>query len=204
MPRRLTEKKLVLASHNRGKLAEIAALLAPFGKEVVGAPALGLPEPAETEDSFAGNAALKARAAARGAQLPALADDSGFCVAALGGAPGVHTADWASQPDGSRDYAKAMAAVWARMLEQDGAADRHAWFVCALALAWPGGHVEAYEGRVAGHAVWPPRGANGFGFDPMFVPDGHEQTFGEMAPAAKHAISHRADAFARLVAGSLG
>jgi len=204
MPRRLTEKKLVLASHNRGKLAEIAALLAPFDKEVVGAPALGLPEPAETEDSFAGNAALKARAAARGAQLPALADDSGFCVAVLGGAPGVHTADWASQPDGSRDYAKAMAAVWARMLEQDGAADRRAWFVCALALAWPDGHVEAYEGRVAGHAVWPPRGASGFGFDPMFVPDGHEQTFGEMAPAAKHAISHRADAFAKLVAGSLG
>jgi len=203
MPRRLTEPRLVLASHNRGKLSEIAALLAPYGKAVVAAPDLGLPEPVETETSFLGNATLKARAAAEAAGLPALADDSGFCVAILDGAPGVHTADWATQPDGSRDYGAAMAELHRRMQARDGGADRRAWFVCALALAWPDSTLATFEGRVEGEAVWPPRGGNGFGFDPMFVPAGESRTFGEMEPAGKHAISHRADAFRQLVAECL-
>lgn len=198
--RRLTGGKLVLATHNAGKLREVAELLAPWGFEVVSAGALGLPEPAETEDSFLGNARIKALAAARAAGLPALADDSGFSVAALAGAPGVRTADWAMQPDGSRDYAQAMRKVMdaARDFE-----DRTAWFSCALVVAWPDGHVEGFEGRAMGHWVWPPRGAHGFGYDPMFVPDGRDETFGEMDPAEKHRISHRAAAFALLSAACL-
>jgi XTP/dITP diphosphohydrolase len=202
-PRRLARgERIVVATHNAGKLREVAALLAPYGIEAVGAAELGLPEPAETEDSFLGNARIKALAAARASGLPALADDSGFSVAALGGAPGVRTADWAVQPDGRRDYAKAMARV-AERAAATGSPDRRAWFTCALVLAWPDGHAEGFEGRVEGHWVWPPRGTRGFGYDPMFVPDGHAETFGEMDPEAKHAISHRARAFARLAAARL-
>ncbi|WP_237214993.1 RdgB/HAM1 family non-canonical purine NTP pyrophosphatase [Falsiroseomonas oryziterrae] len=186
--------KLVLATHNKGKVREVADLLAPWGFEVVSAGALGLPEPDETEDSFLGNARIKALAASRASGLPALADDSGFSVAALDGAPGVRTADWAETPTG-RDYAMAMGKV--EKLARH-APDRRAWFSCALVLAWPDGHTEGFLGEAHGRWVWPPRGTNGFGYDPMFVPDGHDQTFGEMAPAAKHAISHRAAAFAKL------
>jgi XTP/dITP diphosphohydrolase len=200
-PRKLAVGRLVLATHNAGKLREVAALLAPYGMEVVSAKELGLPEPAETEDSFLGNAGIKALAAARAAGLPALADDSGFSVASLGGDPGVRTADWAEQPDGSRDYAMAMARV------SELAApfpDRTAWFTCALVLAWPDGQTEGFEGKVHGTWVHPPRGDRGFGYDPMFIPEGGTETFGEMDPAAKHAISHRARAFALLSAACLG
>ncbi len=185
--------RLVVATHNAGKLREIAELLAPFGIEAVSAGALGLPEPEETGESFDANATIKAVAAAKAANLPALADDSGFCIAALKGGPGVRTADAAMLPDGSRDYSVGMARVRANLGEPENAA---AWFVCALALAWPDGTVEVFEGRVDGTWVWPPRGERGFGFDPMFLPEDHRETFGEMAPEAKHAISHRARAFA--------
>ena len=197
--RRLAGGKLVLATHNAGKLREVAALLAPWGFEVVSAGALGLPEPAETEDSFLGNARIKALAAACASGLPALADDSGFSVAALDGAPGVRTADWAETPTG-RDYAMAMGKV--EKLARH-ASDRRAWFSCALVVAWPDGHTEGFLGEAHGSWVWPPRGANGFGYDPMFVPTGGTETFGEMTPAAKHAISHRAAAFALLAAHCL-
>ncbi|MDE2005205.1 MAG: non-canonical purine NTP pyrophosphatase [Rhodospirillales bacterium] len=189
--------KLVLASHNPGKLREFAALLAPFGIEMLSAAALGLPEPAETAPDFAGNAAIKARAAARGAGLPALADDSGFCLAALDGAPGVFSARWAGP---GKDFAAAMARANAALGD---AADRRAWFVAALCLAWPDGRSATYVGRVDGSAIWPPRGAHGFGYDPMFVPLGARRTFAEMAPEAKEAISHRARAFAQLQAACL-
>jgi XTP/dITP diphosphohydrolase len=198
--RRLEPGRLVLASHNAGKLREVAALVAPFGMQVVSVGELGLPKPAETEDSFLGNATIKALAAARAAGLPALADDSGFSVAALGGEPGVRTADWAMRPEGGRDYAMAMATVEERAR---GAADRRAWFTCALVLAWPDGHTEGFEGKVHGTWVWPPRGTHGFGYDPMFMPEGHAETFGEMDPRRKHAISHRARAFAALAEGCL-
>lgn len=188
--------RLVLASHNPGKLKEIGDLVAPFGIAAVSAGALGLPEPDETETTFAGNALLKARAAAIGANLPALADDSGFCVAALGGAPGVLSARWAGP---EKDFAAAMRQVWERVAAS-GSPDRGAWFVCALAIALPDGQSTVVEGRVDGALAWPPRGANGFGYDPMFLPAGGALTFGEMAPAAKHAVSHRAQAFAQLAA----
>jgi len=192
---------LVLATHNAGKVREISALLGPFGIQPVSAAALGLPSPEETETTFAGNAAIKARAAADGAGLPALADDSGLEVLALGGAPGVYSADWAEGP-GGRDFARAMARVEAE-LEARGAADRRARFVCCLALAWPDGALETFTGTVAGALVFPPRGDRGFGYDPIFVADGETLTFGEMEPARKHAMSHRADAFAKLVAACL-
>lgn len=198
MARRLEPgARLVLASHNPGKLAEIAALVRPHGVSVVAAGELGLPVPDETADNFVGNAGIKALAAARGAGLPALADDSGFCVAALGGAPGAHSARWAGA---ERDFAAAMARVNAEMGANP---DRRAWFVCALCLAWPDGATATFVGRVDGEAVWPPRGERGFGYDPMFVPLGADQTFGEMEPDQKHAISHRARAFAQLLAGCL-
>ncbi len=200
MPRRLEAGRLVLASHNAGKLREVRALLAPYGMDVVSVAELGLPEPEETEDTFLGNAAIKALAAARAAQLPALADDSGFSVAALDGAPGVRTADWAMQPDGSRDYARAMARV-AELAQPNP--DRRAWFTCALVLAWPDGHTEGFEGKVFGNWVHPPRGSKGFGYDPMFVPEGHRWTFGEMPPEQKHAMSHRARALAKLAEACL-
>jgi XTP/dITP diphosphohydrolase len=181
--------KLVLASHNQGKLAELAELLRPFAVEIVSAGSLDLPEPDETASDFAGNAQIKALAAAVATGLPAFSDDSGFCAAALGGAPGVLSARWGG-PD--KDFAKAMALVNDRMGE---AADRRAWFVAALCLAWPDGHTETFVGRVDGTMVWPPRGTHGFGYDPIFVPEGGTETFGEMDPDVKHRLSHRARAF---------
>ncbi|HTH15851.1 MAG TPA: RdgB/HAM1 family non-canonical purine NTP pyrophosphatase [Magnetospirillum sp.] len=194
MSRHFSSGKLVIASHNAGKVREIGELLAPFGVEVVSAGELGLPEPEETGTTFVANAELKAHAAAKAANLPALADDSGLAVDALGGDPGIYSARWAGP---SKDFAAAMALVNGKL----GAnSDRNARFVCALALAWPDGHCETFEGVVAGDLVWPPRGAQGFGYDPMFQPKGHQITFGEMEPQAKHDISHRADAFRKLVA----
>ena len=187
--------RLVLASHNPGKLREIAALLGPFGVDVLSAGSLGLAEPDETEPDFAGNARLKAVAAAEASGLPALADDSGFCIAALGGAPGVLSARWAG-PD--KDFAGAMARANGR-----AGGPSHAWFVCALCLAWPGGETATFLGRVDGDTCWPLRGTKGFGYDPMFVPSGGAATYGEMDPARKHATSHRAQAFAALVAACL-
>ncbi len=197
----LTETRIVLASHNAGKVRENAALLAEYGVTVVSAGELGLPEPAETENSFLGNARIKALAATKASGLVALADDSGFSVASLGGDPGVRTADWAELPDGRRDYAMAMAKVAALA---GPFPDRHAWFSCALVLAWPDGHTEGFLGEVHGTWVHPPRGDRGFGYDPMFVPEGGRESFGEMEPAAKHAISHRARAFALLREACLG
>ena len=192
MPRRFDEGRLVIASHNQGKVEEITALLARFAVDVVAAGALGLPEPEETGDSFEANAALKARAAAGASGLPALADDSGLVVPALGGAPGIYSARWAG-PD--KDFRPAMARVQRELADRD----RTASFVAVLALAWPDGDTASFRGEVTGHLVWPPRGERGFGYDPMFVPDGGTLTFGEMEPAEKHQISHRARAFARLV-----
>lgn len=195
MARRIARgEKLVLASHNPGKLRELAALLAPHGVELVPAAALGLSEPQETAADFAGNARIKARAAARASGLPALADDSGFCVAALGGAPSVESARWAGA---AKNFSAAMARVHR---EAGDVTDRRAWFVCVLCVAWPDGHAETFEGRVDGHYVWPPRGERGFGYDPMFVPEGAAETYGEMDPAVKAAGSHRARAFAKLLA----
>jgi len=195
--RRLQPGKLVIASHNEGKVREIRALLAPFGIEPVSAGSLGLPEPEETGTTFVANAELKAMQAADLSGLPALADDSGLCVEALGGEPGIFSARWAGP---GKDFGVAMDLVERKIAGKGPEATRDAHFVCALALAWPDGHVEWFEGRVDGTLVWPPRGSNGFGYDAMFLPNGHEQTFGEMAPEAKHAMSHRADAFGQLVA----
>jgi XTP/dITP diphosphohydrolase len=203
MARRFSGGKLVVASHNAGKLREIGELLRPLSVRVLSAAALGLPEPAEIGVSFIANAELKARAAADGAALPALADDSGLAVTALDGAPGIYSARWAGP---AKDFAEAMARV-ERELQARGArepAQRGARFVCALSLCWPDGHCESFEGSVAGTLVWPPRGSNGFGYDPMFVPGGKTLTFGEMEPAAKHAISHRAAAFRQLTGACFG
>jgi XTP/dITP diphosphohydrolase len=197
MARRLAAARLVIATHNRGKLAEMAALLAPYGIDAVSAGALGLPEPEETGSSFEANAELKARAAAAASGLPAFADDSGLVVPALGGAPGIYSARWAGP---ERDFARAMAEVEKRLA---GSADRRACFVAVLALAWPDGQVELFRGEVHGTLVFPPRGGRGFGYDPIFVPDGGSETFGEMDPAAKHAISHRAVAFRKLASACL-
>ena len=197
MARRFTGDSLVLATHNSGKVCEICDLLAPYGIAARPAAALALPEPEETGATFAANAELKARAAAERSRAVALADDSGLAVAALGGAPGIRSARWAGA---KRDFSAAMARIQ-RELEaagEDRPVARDAIFVAALALAWPDGHCETFEGRIAGTLVWPPRGDNGFGYDPIFRPDGHSRTFAEMAPAAKHAINHRAIAFAAL------
>jgi XTP/dITP diphosphohydrolase len=196
MTRKFTGDRLVIATHNRGKRAEIAALLAPFKVDVIGAAELGLPEPEETGATFAANATLKALAAANASALPSLADDSGLVVPALGGAPGIYSARWAG-PD--HNFARAMALVEERLA---GSADRCAIFVAVLALAWPDGHIESFRGEARGALVFPPRGTRGFGYDPIFLPDGRSLTFGEMAPEEKHAISHRADAFRKLVAGA--
>lgn len=197
MSRKFRAGKLVVASHNQGKVREIRELLSTgdaYEFVILSAADLDLPEPEETEKTFAGNARLKARAAAAASGLPALADDSGLEVEALGGAPGVYSARWAGA---TKDFGAAMARV-ERELAALGADDRAARFVCALTLAWPDGHDETFEGEVRGALAFPPRGRRGFGYDPIFIPDGETETFGEMDQAKKHAMSHRADAFRRL------
>lgn len=198
MSRRLEPGRLVVASHNQGKVREIRALLAPFGIEPVSAAELDLPEPEETGTTFFANSELKARLAADLSGLPALADDSGLCVEALGGDPGVYTADWAETPAG-RDWMLAMTKVEQALAAKGPDASRSAEFVCVLTVAWPDGESVSFEGRVAGSLVWPPRGERGFGYDPVFVPHGYTETFGEMDPDHKHRISHRAAAFSKLV-----
>jgi XTP/dITP diphosphohydrolase len=202
--RTLAPGPLVIATHNEGKLREIGALLEPYGLAPVSAGSLGLPEPEETGTTFAENARIKALASATAADMPALADDSGLEVAALGGRPGVYTADWAERQwfegEKGRDWYMAMGKVEGLLCEIGPDVDRAAAFVCTLCLAWPDGETALFEGRVAGVLVWPPRGRKGFGYDPVFQPAGQAMTFGEMEPQAKHAISHRAMAFARLVA----
>lgn len=192
--------KLVIATHNPGKLREISALIAPLGIDCVGAEELDLPEPEEIGVTFADNADLKAREAADLSGLPALADDSGLCVDALGGRPGIFSARWAEDEAGQRDWMRAMERVWREVEAAGEDAGHDAHFACALAIAWPNdGQAETFDGRVDGTLVWPPRGDKGFGYDPMFVPAGHAQTFGELDPHVKHAMSHRAQAFAKLV-----
>ncbi|PZO87754.1 MAG: non-canonical purine NTP pyrophosphatase, RdgB/HAM1 family [Sphingomonas sanxanigenens] len=198
--RKLAPGKLVIASHNKGKIREIAELLGPAGIEPVSAGELGLPEPEETGTTFIANAELKARLAADLSGLPALADDSGLCVEALGGDPGIFSARWAGE---TKDFGLAMRLVHDKLAEKGPEAGSDAHFVCALAVAWPDGHIESFEGRVDGLIVWPPRGEKGFGYDPIFQPLGREETFAEIEPAEKHAISHRAGAFARLKAALL-
>ena len=188
-------EKLVIASHNPGKVTEIGDLLTPLKIDVVGAGKLGLVEPEETGKTFTENAELKARLAAEAAGIPALADDSGMSVAALGGAPGIYSARWAG-PDKNFSYAITRVNDALRMT---GSSDRSCTFICVLSLAWPDGHVESFEGRIYGTAVFPPRGTNGFGYDPIFQPTGHQLTFGEMFPQDKHEISHRAHAFSQLL-----
>jgi XTP/dITP diphosphohydrolase len=195
--------RLVLASHNPGKVSEIAALLEPLRIMVVGAGELGLAEPEETGKTFQANAELKARAAVMACNLPALADDSGLVVPALGGDPGIYSARWAGP---EKDFGSAMERVEQELTaiaERAGRVDRGAYFICVLALCFPDGACETFEGRVHGTLVWPPRGNKGFGYDPMFIADGHSLTFGQMEPAAKHAISHRTNAFRQLLAARL-
>ena len=202
--RKLGAETLVIATHNAGKLKEIGALLAPYGLQCISAGSLGLPELAETGKTFTDNALIKARAAAEGSGLPALADDSGLCVTALDGRPGIYTADWAErqwfegQP--GRDWYMAMGKVEGLLAQLGPDADRSCHFACVLAIAWPDGESVAYEGRADGTLTWPPRGTMGFGYDPMFVPVGSTRTFAEHDPEEKHRISHRAAAFAKLVA----
>ncbi|MGA2089768.1 MAG: RdgB/HAM1 family non-canonical purine NTP pyrophosphatase [Stellaceae bacterium] len=194
----LRGQRLVVASHNPGKFAELSSLLKPYGVDAVGAASLGLIEPNETGSSFEENAALKAKVAARASGLPALADDSGLVVPALGGKPGIHSARWAGA---ARDFAAAMNRLERLM---GGLKDRRAFFVAVLALAWPDGRIETFRGEAHGRLVFPPRGARGFGYDPVFLPDGMEETFGEMQPEAKDKISHRAKAFAAFAEAWLG
>lgn len=193
MGRTFTDLKLVLATHNKGKVAEISDLLKPYGVQVVSAGDLGLPEPEETETTFIGNATLKARAAAEACGLPCLADDSGLCVNGLNGQPGVYSANWAGP---GKDFKPAMERVNRELGEES---DRSAYFISVLVLAWPDGGIETTEGRVNGKLVWPPRGENGFGYDAMFMPDGETRTFGEMTMGEKKKYSHRAQAFAALI-----
>ena len=201
--RRFAGDRLLVATHNRGKLEEIAALLAPYGVEVTGAADHALPEPEETETSFAGNARIKAHAAARATGLPALADDSGLEIDALCGAPGVHTADWAETGSG-RDFVHAMTRAHDALLASGAPRPWTARFRCALVLAWPDGHDELFEGAIEGRITWPMRGEKGHGYDPIFVPDGHEETFAEMDRWAKNRMSHRGRAMEKLVAGCFG
>ena len=192
--------KLVIATHNPGKLREMRDLMEPLGITCVSAAELGLPEPEEIGNTFVDNADLKAREAADLSGLPALADDSGLCVDALHGAPGIFSARWAEDEQGNRDWARAMEKVWREVDAAGPDAGHDAHFACALAIAWPNdGQAENFEGRVDGTLTWPPRGDKGFGYDPIFVPAGREATFGEMDPAQKHQMSHRADAFRKLV-----
>ena len=198
--RRFTGDTLLVATHNAGKLEEIAKLLTPFPLIVTSAQALGLPEPEETEDTFVGNARLKAHFAATATGLPALADDSGIEIDALNGAPGVYTANWAETPTG-RDFTMAMTRTWAKLQAIQAPTPRTARFCCTLVLAWPDGHDQVFEGHMAGQIVWPMRGHLGHGYDPIFQPDGFTATFGEMDRWQKNQISHRADAFRKLVKG---
>jgi len=193
MARQFHEKKLVIASHNAGKVREIDELLASFEVEVLSAGQLDLPEPEETGATFVANAILKARASMLGSGLPALADDSGLCVNALDGDPGLYSARWAGP---TRDFGIAMAEVHRKLRDKS---DKSAYFISVLALAWPDGHIETFEGRISGQIVEPARGENGFGYDPIFVPTGSDKTFGEFEPADKNAITHRAVAFKKLV-----
>ena len=200
--RMLTDQKIVIATHNSGKLAEIRVLLDPFGIECVSAGDLKLLEPEETEATFEGNARLKAHFAAQASGLPALSDDSGISVEALNGAPGVFTADWAETPNG-RDFSQAMTRVW-EMLQLTSADQPYkATFNCTLCLAWPDGHDEVFSGKADGKLVWPMRGNHGFGFDPMFQPEGYALTFAEMLPTEKQPLTHRADAFSKMVANCI-
>ena len=198
--RKLAPGKLVIATHNAGKVREITDLLSRYGIETVSAAELDLPEPEETGTTFVANAELKALQAADLSGLPALADDSGLCVEALGGDPGVYTANWAETADGTRDWVLAMTKVEEKLAALGPDISRSAHFVSTLALAWPDGHVEWFEGRIDGKMVWPPRGELGFGYDPAFVPEGETRTFAEMSFAEKQASNHRARAFAKLVA----
>jgi len=197
--RRLTGPRLLVATHNAGKLDEMRALFAPHGIEVVGAAEMGLAEPPETEDSFIGNARIKARAAVEATGLPVLADDSGITVDGLDGAPGVHTADWAETPQG-RDFMQAMQRTWDELEARGVPEPRRAQFRATLLVMWPDLHEEVFEGIAPGRLVWPPRGQLGHGYDPIFVPDGHERTYAEMSADEKNAISHRAEAFRKLEA----
>ena len=194
--RKLNEKQIVLASHNKGKLKEIGHLLKPFGISVISASDLGLDEPEETENTYAGNARIKAHFAAKASGKPALSDDSGFSVEILDGAPGVYSADWAETSNG-RNFSMAMSKIWDKI--QHAEKPCKAKFCCTLCLAWPDGYDELFEGSINGEIAWPPRGNNGFGYDPMFIAEGMHQTFGEMLPTDKHLISHRADAFKKLI-----
>jgi XTP/dITP diphosphohydrolase len=198
--RKFTGEKLLVATHNAGKLAEIADLLRPFAVDVVAAAALGLPEPEETENTFVGNARIKAHAGARASGLPALADDSGMTVDALGGAPGVYTANWAETASGLRDFDMAMQRVWTELQAVGSTAPHRAQFRCTLVLAWPDGTDVVCEGVMPGQIVWPMRGDEGHGFDPIFQPDGYTETFGEMDRWQKNRISHRGRAFEQLIA----
>jgi XTP/dITP diphosphohydrolase len=200
MTRKFTDKKLLIATHNQGKLDEIRALLSPYGVTVVGAAEMGLPEPEETETTFVGNARIKAHAAARATGLPALSDDSGIEIDALGGAPGVYTADWAETPQG-RDFGMAMTRAHDELEAANAPHPRTARFCCTLVLAWPDGHDEVFPGALPGHVIWPMRGDQGHGYDPVFIPEGYDITLGEMDRWGKNKISHRADAFAKFVAG---
>ncbi|MGH1576101.1 RdgB/HAM1 family non-canonical purine NTP pyrophosphatase [Planktotalea sp.] len=200
MSRKFTEQTLLIATHNAGKLEEMRELLAPFGVSVVGAAEKNLPEPEETENNFVGNARIKAHAAVKATGLPALSDDSGIEVEALGNEPGVYTADWAETPNG-RDFVMAMTKTHNKLEAINAPHPRKARFCSTLVLAWPDGHDEVFEGKVNGSLVWPMRGSVGHGYDPMFMPDGYDITFGEMAFEKKNEISHRADAFAKLVKG---
>lgn len=197
--RKLESRKLLVATHNAGKLEEMRQMFAPFGVEVVGAADFGLPEPEETETSFAGNARIKARSAMELSGLPVLADDSGITVDGLDGAPGVYTADWAETPDG-RDFMQAMRRTWEELEARGVPEPRTAQFRATLLMMWPDGHEELFEGIAPGRLVWPPRGGAGHGYDPIFVPDGHDRTYAEMSAEEKNAISHRADAFRKLSA----
>ena len=201
--RRFAGDRLLVATHNKGKLEEMADLLAPFGVTLSSNADHGLPEPEETETTFVGNARIKAHAAAQATGLPALADDSGITIDGLGGAPGVYTADWAETPQG-RDFGMAMERAWAELEAAKAPYPRLAQFRCTLVLAWPDGNDVVFEGVMPGQIVWPMRGDQGHGYDPIFQPEGHIQTFGEMDRWEKNKISHRADAFAKLIAGCFG
>ena len=203
MSRKFTEQTLLVATHNAGKLEEIADLLRPFGVDVVGAAEQGLDEPEETETTFVGNARIKAHAAARASGMVALADDSGISIDALDGAPGVYTADWAETENG-RDFVMAMQKTYEKLEAINASYPRRAQFRCTLVMAWPDGHDEVFEGIMPGQIVWPMRGDQGHGYDPIFQPDGYEITFGEMDRWEKNRISHRADAFKKFVEGCFG